>query len=426
MSHHYISNEQVNLDVYPALDLEHTASDGTQITLGDLHGNAVKLLYTLTRHGFFEISSKDYAEYVRIYRKHRLQAQDLKDMDAILSRIQLKPEAQKSYLRLIGDVLADRGMNDYFTLKLLKKLRDERIPFEMLISNHDAEFIKCIEKKLSFNTSKLGDKQANSSYKLHELINRGLINREEVIALYETSYKPALKALSYSFNESQDKMTIYSHGIIGLNNIEHIAKALDVPYFGSEPIELARTIDAINDKFSEHVAQNTLTDLLNLDKIDIDAINGKLPIDEKQFPLAHLIWNRKVEGLIRPEHIIFVHGHEMSDKSINNIINLDNDLGKDLYQHKGLYNALFSREIISLQHNVANAIKASNSVEACDEPQVKSSSICAKLNDWIWGTSSATSTPFYESQIQRSKNAQDFSATTTSVPLTKPIALTVK
>lgn len=426
MSHQYISNEQVNLDVYPALDLEHTASDGTQITLGDLHGNAVKLLYSLTRHGFVDITSKDYTEYVRIYRKHRLQAQDLKDIDGILSRIQIKPEAKKSLLRLEGDVLADRGMNDYFTLKILKKLRDNQMPYEALFSNHDAEFIKSVEKKLAFNTSKLGDKQANSAYKLHELINRNLITRNEVVELYETSFKPALKALSYSFNESQDKITIYSHGIIGLNNIEHIARALEVPYFGSEPMELARTIDAINHKFSEHVAENSLTDLLNLDKIDIDAINGKLPIDEKQFPLAHLIWNRSVEGLIRPEHIIFVHGHEMSDKSINNIINLDNDLGKDLYQHKGLYNALFSREIISLQHNVADAIKASNSVEACDEPQVKSSSICAKLNDWIWGTSSTTSTPFYDSQFQRSKNAQDFAAADTSVPLTKPVALTVK
>jgi hypothetical protein len=300
-------------------------------------------------------------------------------------------------------------MNDYFTLKLLKKLRDEHMPVEILFSNHDAEFIKCIEKNLPFNTSKLGEKQANSSYKLHGLLNRNLVAREEVVELYEKSYKPALKALSYSFNESQDKITIYSHGIIGLNNIEHIAKALDVPYYGSAPIELAQTIDAINHKFSEHVAENTLTDLLNLDKIGIDAINGKIPIDEKLFPLAHLIWNRKVEGLIRPDYITFVHGHELNDNSINNIINLDNDLGKDLALHEGLYNALYSRENLSLTH----------------KPH-QSFSFYTMLSNWIWGTSSATSTPFYDSQIQRSKNAQDFAAAATSVPLIKPIALTVK
>lgn len=398
MSHHYLNNEMVNIDICPEQDLDHKAADGVQITLGDLHGNAVKLLYALTRHGFVDIKNEDYAAFVRIYRKHRLQAQDLKDVETILARIQIKPEAHKSCLRLIGDVLADRGMNDYFTLKMLKKLHDEHVPFETLISNHDAEFIKCVEKKLAFNTSLLGDKQANSSYKLHELINRGLINREEVIALYETSYKPALKALSYSFNESQDKITIYSHGIIGLNNIEHIANALDVPYFGSEPIELARTIDAINEKFSEHVANHTLTDLLKLDQIEIDAINGKLPIDEKRFPLAHLIWNRKVEGLIRPDHIIFVHGHEMNDKTINNIINLDNDLAKDLYQHKGLYNALFSREKRSWQHEVVKALEAATSTPVL----TKSPSVCSRISDWLWGTSSATCTPSYDSSVLQS------------------------
>lgn len=344
MSHQYIAADLVDINICPALDVANQAMGGVQITVGDLHGNAQKLLYILKRHGFIDITAEDYAAFFNIYRKNRLEKRDLQRFNDILNRIEVQPAARQSFLRLIGDVLADRGMNDYFTLKILKKLRDQQIPFEMLIANHDAEFIASYEKKLGFNSSKLGSQQAQSAYNLQELLTRKLITPEELHELVESTVKLALVTLSYSLNETQDKITVYSHGVIGLNNMRHIAQALGVHYADDSAIVLAQTIEAINARFVEHVKNNTITDLLKLDQIDIEAINGLKPIDEEKFPFAHLIWNRKPDGLERPQHIYFVHGHDIHDKTMNNIFNLDNILGKTLSMHQGTYTALYSRE----------------------------------------------------------------------------------
>lgn len=53
-------------------------------------------------------------------------------------------------IRLLGDELADRGANDYFTLKLLEKLQLNKVPVEILLSNHSVEFIESYEKKIAF------------------------------------------------------------------------------------------------------------------------------------------------------------------------------------------------------------------------------------------------------------------------------------
>ncbi len=47
MSHQYIAADSVDINICPALDVANQAISGTQITIGDLHGNAQKLLYVL-------------------------------------------------------------------------------------------------------------------------------------------------------------------------------------------------------------------------------------------------------------------------------------------------------------------------------------------------------------------------------------------
>ncbi len=341
MAHSYIAKD-VNIDQFPVIDPENFINENAHITVGDLHGSAIKLLYILSFHGFITISEENYERFAKLYYKTKLVKNDLNLFEEILSAIKINDVAKTSLLRLIGDILADRGKNDYYTLRILKMLRDNNVPVEILISNHDAEFINLLEKNKDFNLSTLGD-SANSARGLHQLVKDKLITRDEIKALAESCYKPNLKALSYTLDES-NQITIYSHGVIGLENIKYIAAALKLPFLGEEPHLLANTIDAINLEVNKHIQNNTLSALINLESVDIDAINDLHPIDPVKFPFVHLIWNRRTEGLSRPSHIKFVHGHDMRDKTALNIFNLDNTLAKIPFGQwsKGIYNYLYS------------------------------------------------------------------------------------
>lgn len=342
MSHQYINQEKVNIDVCPELDVEHQLSKGMQVSLGDLHGNFQKLLYAGVRHGALVIDHSDFSSLASIYATKPLQIAHIKQFNELLARIQVNPAAKDSLLRLIGDVVADRGANDYLTLKLLQKFKQGGLPFENLLSNHDAELIGLYENNQPFNYSKLQG-QANSANQMQDLIARGVVSRDEINALIEDCYKPALKALSYSFND-QGKLTIYSHAAIDPQTIHFMADKLELPWLGNDDASIAKTIDAINVEFAKHVQNNTVTKLLDLDSVSLDALNGVEQIDAKKFPFAFLIWNRKATNLNRPDHINFVHGHDKSDLTKGNIFNLDNDLGKaaGIY-HTGTYNVLYSK-----------------------------------------------------------------------------------
>lgn len=345
MSHQYRCHDAVNIDQYPLLDNEHLLVEGKQVTLGDMHGNFQKLLYASVRHGAIDLSEQDFNKLKSLYNRKSLSAKQVALFNKILTRIHVKPTCQQSLLRLIGDILADRGQNDYFTLKLLQKFKQGGLPFEIMLSNHDAEFIRIMETNSSFYETHLATGQGKSTNKLQVMIENGLISRQEIEELYEECYKPNLKALSYSFNETQDKITIYSHGLIGLNNIRYMAQAAGVPYVSDQPADIAKAIDGINAKVAEHIKNNTYTEFSRKAEVPTEAINGEIPIDEELFPFVHLMWNRNPEGLIRPDHIMFVHGHDMNDIIKDNIVNLDNLLGKapGVY-HVGKYNYLYSNE----------------------------------------------------------------------------------
>ncbi|HRE31886.1 MAG TPA: hypothetical protein PLD88_07935, partial [Candidatus Berkiella sp.] len=188
----------------------------------------------------------------------------------------------------------------------------------------------------------------------------GIVNQAEVEELI-SAYKPCLLALDYSLNESKDKITLYSHGVIGLDNINYIATALGMDVMIDEhtpAVKIAAIIEEINQNFKEHVQRNTVTDLLKLDQVDTRALNGIIPIDAQKFPFAHLVWNRRTNSIVRPQHINFVHGHDMGDKTQDNIFNLDNILGKALSAHEGQYNVLCSNEM-TLRSELTNLEKPS-------------------------------------------------------------------
>lgn len=150
MPHEFI-NEQVDIFQLPVLDVPHKGNTGIQITIGDLHGNAMKLMFMLVKHGIAtNINEAEYNRLVEIYKTptQDLTKKHLDEFNQILSKIEFSKD---SLVRLIGDELADRGNNDYFTLKILEKLNEHKVPVEIIVSNHSIEFIEACEKQDKFS-----------------------------------------------------------------------------------------------------------------------------------------------------------------------------------------------------------------------------------------------------------------------------------
>ncbi|MHB1948534.1 MAG: Dot/Icm T4SS effector Wip [Gammaproteobacteria bacterium] len=348
-----INDPNANINIYPKPDQSHPADSKNQLTIGDLHGNALKLIYFLIRQNVIILDEKIYPELVRIYQLPvaSLTKTDLDSFDKIIASISALPV---STVRLIGDELCDRGSNDYFTLKILERLTELKVPFEILISNHSIDFIDQYETQDDFIPTRLTYDHSRSMSNLQELIKKGLFLRSTIDTLVVNSIKPNLKALSYTLDKDNNKITIYSHAGIDLSVIASLAKKLGVDYCHDSIEHLAQTIDLINAKISLHLRNNTLHTLYLHENIMQGYMSG-YSLDRTKSPIEFIMWNRAYSELARPtKHergygLDFIHGHDPSDKSVKNIFNLDNSLGKDLNHHQGDYSILYSQELPSYQ-----------------------------------------------------------------------------
>jgi len=349
-----IYDDVANLYEHPSRDQKHPADPENQLTMGDLHGNALKLVYFLYRQNVIDFDH--YEEIINIYKKNieELTKEDLDKFSRILKNARINPSGA---IRLLGDELCDRGHLDYFTLKILEKMVSEGILVEIMISNHSVEFIEAYEKNKKFHPRFLVPQHAQSMIAMQRLIDKSLISREEVLHLANHYYKPCIKALSYTTNADKTKMTIYSHAGIGLTTIKALATKLNVTYVektGKNPVEeLSKTIDNINSAFEEHVKNNTVHTLYT--KIGMIKGYSNYGIDENENPLEFLIWNRNYDDLNRPEkcggcEIDFVHAHDLEEEQTQrNVYILENDFGRDDNQPVGRYHILYSQEISSLK-----------------------------------------------------------------------------
>ncbi|MFA5959962.1 MAG: Dot/Icm T4SS effector Wip [Tatlockia sp.] len=337
--------EKVDIYQLPRVDERHKAGEKIEITIGDLHGNAIKLLYVLIKHGFaLNMTGEHYAILVAIYclPVQELTRDHLVQFNAILDTLEFNTQ---SLLRLLGDELSDRGNNDYFTLKIFEKLGQHGVPFEILVSNHGIEFIEASEIREYFLPRVLADKFTLSMRGLQYLISKGLVSREEILALAKSVYKPALRAISYTLNANFSEITLYSHAGIGLNSIERLARKCNIPFKCESIIDLAITIERINAVFQGYVQADKVHILYTQKQLE----EGYATRDVSYAPFVFLLWNRNYNDLLRPIFykqymIIFVHGHDSNDPSTEiNIVNLNNALGYDArHFSRGLYNALYS------------------------------------------------------------------------------------
>ena len=102
----------------------------------------------------------------------------------------------KNKIVFIGDLLADRGENDFFTLYLMFKMHESNIEYKIVLSNHDWEFIQF---KINNKIDEIC--LANESY-YNSLINyketkRQQPEKHEFFETLEENYLQHLLALYY-------------------------------------------------------------------------------------------------------------------------------------------------------------------------------------------------------------------------------------
>ncbi len=245
-----------DLKAYPTSSTTHTPT--TQITLGDLHGNAIKLIYTLVREGVLQgLPKSDYAELVRIYKipAESLTQANLNKFNEILNKTELEAQAIKR-VRLIGDVLCDRGMNDYYTLRVLATLQRLKVPLEIQASNHDVEFLSSYTQDATtadgmFAQATFDQGQSRSMENLRTLLRRFHDEIDGIKRDITSVYLPTVNLLNYSLSPNKTQITLYTHAPINLAILQQLAENFSVEYGAGTAIALAGTIDRINAKVLE-------------------------------------------------------------------------------------------------------------------------------------------------------------------------------
>ena len=409
---------QQNVDIY---QYPETFDDSlTSVTIGDLHGNAVKLVYFLLRQNVIKFKdnvnnpAEAYRQFVELYERsdeitrnytetssditrrqtsinsfkklidryqilfdkgdrteaenselsklnkedltrHQNKAQEEKEQFEALLDIekeklltivpefntfidQLEIKNKNILVRLIGDELADRGSNDYFTLCVLGLLKDNGVNVNITISNHSNEFIVAYENL--FNNKGLRpandvvDFQKKSFLGLKVLLDQKSVSETEVTKLVNAAYKPCLKIIDYTLDENG--INLFTHAPVRFDLIEKIAHRMGVVYNDSSKEAMAASIDKINTKFAQAVEGNTVhmlcdaNDVINIDHMTPDEIIAK--------PLVNIIWNRwdKEQDTeeARPASkngfsLNYTHGHDPYQSSLQQVTNLDTSCGKE-------------------------------------------------------------------------------------------------
>ncbi|GEM_PF-3647258 len=237
-----------------------------ECTLGDLHGNTAKLLYTLVSEGILQVSSEDYQKLIAIYKASPLGA-DLNEFDRILENAHYNPV---KVFRLIGDVLADRGQDDLLTLIVLDKLAKKGIQHEILFSNHDAVALSALSlikqnPTLASATENITCAYQNISESASIRSLTGLLAHVEnrhlevgaLLTLAQNAYVSKMKLFSYTLH-NDGTLSIYTHTPGGLETLRAVANNFCVSYDDSNAQTLAATINEVNRSFATALAKDSM------------------------------------------------------------------------------------------------------------------------------------------------------------------------
>ncbi|KTD61130.1 Dot/Icm T4SS effector Wip [Legionella spiritensis] len=326
---------QATLTQYP--EIIRIPEDGVEVTIGDLHGNALKLLYFLISNDVITVSRENYRRFVAIYGKN---PEKLTEKDLVLFHDMLDAASvnTRHKIRFLGDDLCDRGMNDYYTLSIYKKLDTAGVAFDIVLSNHGHFFLTALERdEPSFDYNPYGEGRHESTVRsmlnMGKLIARGLVDKRDILDTIQTQYLKHLVLPGYVLNEKKQEITIYSHAPLDLAMLAALAEDLNLPFRDSDLKSLAESFDGINRQIHQWIMAHTLT-------AHYRELKEKHEEQGRSSPLADVLWNRNYTILEREHHpkgkaysVSYVHGHD----STSNVFDLDNVFGKGDRHHYGPY-----------------------------------------------------------------------------------------
>jgi len=390
-----ITIPSVNIQYYPSYILENLR----EVTLGDTHGNALKLLFCLIATGLIELDFFVYDEFVKLYQKEEkeraisvLTAEDLSTLDNIFKKISVKDPTKA--LRLVGDEVADRGANDVFNLALFERLHAINLPFEIIYSDHGMDFLLMLDGEKSI----ISPPYNYSGRRFFNMLNVQQKEEKEdvkttIIEGLKRYYFPHLKLFSYSVTRTDcpANIVLFFHTTCDATAIKKLAAYFGTEYNDDSAVQLALSIDKINQAYADvlqddtkrkaflklYLEGNEQSHLRNNHKVYDGSHVGLLLHDlawQRYKNPNHLPQVKQLPG--RDYSIFYEHGHTCFlsgfSSQRDHVINLDhdNELGKSHCLNKGNLNytnhegisALTPgyRELLTLQEEITDseALKA--------------------------------------------------------------------
>lgn len=414
------------IDLFKAPNPMPYITEQNWLSFGDMHGNALKLLHIIMMTGAGQLpnNNKDqlYKQFLSIYYMTEFDWSMRSDeeakhliamMDEVIDQLVLSGQVN---LRLIGDLICDRGANDYFTLRLLEKLVEKNpSAIEIILSNHDVEAIERhfngkitgVEKYSDDNYFRYkGSGQTQSMAGMHYFLKRNLISQARVDQMFH-HYGRVLQLASYDKSPDKNRLMIHSHAPINPVNIlmagmclidpqnqqktqlliddnekAILTKILEKAQTGKSLVngDLVLIIDVLNNAAQNAIEKHTLTDFLDL-RIQSDYfITRPNQAPEKMVfsdtrecgttvgPIRFFFESRDNPNLTMKVSNIDVsqcdmcctHGHIGTDKRsyFKNCLNIDSDSGKYLGDEQDplpfcFTNKMSPQERIALEQNAS-------------------------------------------------------------------------
>lgn len=332
---------EADLDQYPKKNDDEKLTPDKVLTVGDMHGNALKFIYILIRHQVLDINKSDYEQLIMIYNtpvpkinekksypdhafeeRVKIYAENIKLFNTIINNAFERMDPKKiGQLRLLGDLISDRGQNDYFTLRIIECFakKEPSIIKEILLSNHDYNaFVEIynlnnphkptepwfLEKHAFFKQSLLN---------LIELIKLKLVSLQWVTKTLNTHFKPLLKLISYARETSHDGnkyLSFYTHAptkfMYALQNTMHCFELKEDPS-RSKLSNLIYIIDNINQILNQSQEMLEPKFRLAITHIIDDRLSELTFIDKKEEKQA---FPKKISSYLTQ----FRSGHDFSKK----------------------------------------------------------------------------------------------------------------
>jgi len=355
-------------------------------TIGDLHGNSLALLNYLIHCGVIILDDSLYdklRDLTIVAEYHGLNAMEkrrfLKNLSSfgeihervykqitegyypssaseliiyfeeLVAKITINSQARQDdfLITFLGDMLSDRGQNDFLSLIILKKLKQAGVKYEIAFSNHDKTVIHMYFANVfhdCFNYSlrlKLIDHWGEHQQRSFENCVKWLNNEPDLIPkftkLFQENYLDNLQLVCYNYN-GDGQLSIGTHAPFDLCDISFLIEYMqtklsyfikyydfdvrvqkfltikDIKNFSMENVEnLKFCLDIINHFFANikyyHLNQIILNDVKSMSGFESDNFKQKNII-------STLIWSR-----CRPPHMLslrdktkinFKHGHHNS------------------------------------------------------------------------------------------------------------------